>query len=132
VTRFLLDTNTVSYLIRRNPAVLQRVVALPMTALSISAITEGELLFGLARRPEATRLGAAVGELLLRLSVLPWDSAVAQVYGPLRTRLSGEGRVLAPLDLLIAAHALAVDATLVTSDRAFRQVPDLVIEDWTL
>jgi tRNA(fMet)-specific endonuclease VapC len=130
MTRYLLDTNTVSHLVRRHPGVSQRVTAIPMTALAISAITEGELLFGLARRPEAVRLSAGVRELLLRLDVLPWDSHVAEVYGALRAHMAGLGRVLAPLDLLIAAHAQAVSAVLVTNDQAFQQVPDLVIEDW--
>ncbi|ASG22923.1 type II toxin-antitoxin system VapC family toxin [Nitrospirillum viridazoti] len=130
MTRYLLDTNTVSHLVRRHPGVSQRVTTMPMSALAVSAITEGELLFGLARRPEAVRLSAAVRELLLRVDVLPWDSRVAEVYGALRSHMAGSGRSLAPLDMLIAAHARAVDAVLVTNDRAFRQVPNLAIEDW--
>ncbi|TWB58551.1 type II toxin-antitoxin system VapC family toxin [Nitrospirillum viridazoti] len=130
MTRYLLDTNTVSHLVRRHPGVSQRVTTMPMSALAVSAITEGELLFGLARRPEAVRLGAGVRELLLRVDVLPWDSHVAEVYGVLRSHMAGSGRSLAPLDMLIAAHARAVDAVLVTNDQAFRQVPNLAIEDW--
>nr|WP_315228379.1 type II toxin-antitoxin system VapC family toxin [uncultured Albidiferax sp.] len=130
--RYLLDTNTVSHLLKRHPAVARRVVAVPMAALCISAITEGELLFGLAKRPDATRVQAAVRELLLRLDVLPWDRAAAARYGPLRAALVGLGKPLAPMDLLIAAHALSADAVVVTNDQAFRQVPGLAMEDWTL
>lgn len=127
--RYMLDTNTVSHLIKAHPAVTRRVVAAPMASLCISAITEGELLFGLAKRPEAKRLHAAVRELLLRLDVLPWNSAGH--YGMARAEMEGQGRTLAPLDLLIAAHALSVGAVLVTNDRAFRQVAGLQLEDWT-
>lgn len=127
--RCMLDTNTVSHLIKAHPAVTRRVLAAPMASLCISAITEGELLFGLAKRPEAKRLHAAVRELLLRLDVLPWNSA--EHYGMARAEMEAQGRILAPLDLLIAAHALSVGAVLVTNDRAFRQVGGLQLEDWT-
>ncbi|MDK9713840.1 type II toxin-antitoxin system VapC family toxin [Sulfuritalea hydrogenivorans] len=127
--RYMLDTNTVSHLIKAHPAVIRRVLAAPMASLCISAITEGELLFGLAKRPGAKRLHIAVRELLLRLDVLPWNSA--EHYGMARAEMEAQGRILASLDLLIAAHALSVGAVLVTNDRAFRQVGGLQLEDWT-
>jgi tRNA(fMet)-specific endonuclease VapC len=129
--RYLLDTSTISHLIRQNPAVVRRVLSAAMPSLCISAVTQGELLFGLAKRPDARRLHLAVWELLRRLDVLPWDSAVAQRYGAVRAEMERNGKILAPLDLLIAAHALHVGATLVTNDRAFGMVADLQIEDWT-
>jgi tRNA(fMet)-specific endonuclease VapC len=129
--RYMLDTNTVSYLIRAHPAVARHVVAAPMASLCISAITDGVLLFGLAKRPEAKRLHLAVHELLRRVDVLPWDIAAAECYGTVRADMERRGRILAPLDLLIAAHALNTGAVLVTNDRAFGQVTDLKLEDWT-
>ena len=127
----MLDTNTVSHLIRKHPAVAQRVVVAPMASLCISAITEGELLFGLAKRPDAKRLHLAVRELLRRVDVLPWNSSAAEHYGRVRADMAKDGKVLVPLDLLIAPHALAVGAVLVTNDKAFGQVAELRIEDWT-
>jgi tRNA(fMet)-specific endonuclease VapC len=127
----MLDTNTVSHLVKAHPAVTRRVVDQPMASLCISAITEGELLFGLAKRPDATRLHLVVRELLRRVDVQPWNSEIAERYGPLRADLVRLGKGLASLDLLIAAHALGIDAVLVTSDQAFRHVPDLAVEDWT-
>lgn len=127
----MLDTNTVSHLIRKHPAVVQRVVVAPMASLCISAITEGELLFGLAKRPDAKRLHLAVRELLRRVDVLPWNSSAAERYGRVRADMAKDGKVLAPLDLLIATHALAVGAVLVTNDRAFGQVAEMQLEDWT-
>ncbi|MDF1485701.1 type II toxin-antitoxin system VapC family toxin [Ramlibacter sp. H39-3-26] len=130
MTRYLLDTNTVSLLIRQHPAVLRRVVATPMANLAISAVTEAELLFGLAKRPQAQHLHAAVHEFLRRVDAIPWDSATAARYGALRASLERQGRMLAALDLLIAAHALALGAVLVSNDQAFAQVPGLALEDW--
>ena len=131
MTRYMLDTNTVSHLLKKHPAVAHRVVSVPITSLCISAITQGELLFGLARRPEATTLHDAVWEFLRRVDVLPWNATTAEVYGPARAATQREGRVLAPMDLLIGAHALSIDAVLVTNDRAFGQLPGLTVEDWT-
>ena len=131
VTRYMLDTNTVSHLLKKHPAVARRVVAVPITALCISAITQGELLFGLARRPDATTLHDVVREFLRRVDVLPWDATTGEVYGPARAATQREGRVLAPMDLLIGSHALSIEAVRVTNDRAFAQLPGLLIEDWT-
>lgn len=129
--RFMLDTNIVSHLLRRHPQVLARVQTKAMAALCMSAITAGELEFGLAKRPGAKRLHAGVAELLLRVDVLPWDATVPRRYGALRATTERSGRPLGALDALIAAHALATDAVLVTNDHAFRGVKGLTIEDWT-
>lgn len=130
MTRYMLDTNTLSYLVQGNPAVAQRVVATPMATLCMSSITEGELLFGLAKRPAARKLHAVVQELLRRVDVLPWDHTAAERYGVIRAEMTTRGKILAPLDLLIATHALSIGAVLVTSDKAFAQVPGLSVEDW--
>ena len=101
-----------------------------MHSVCISAITAGELAFGLAKRPQAMALRQAVSEFLRRVEVMPWDDAVAQTYGTLRAELNKNGRPLAALDLQIAAHALHLKATLVSNDKAFAQVGGLVVEDW--
>ena len=77
-------------------------------------------------------LDPAVQEFLRRVDVLALDSAAAKQYGTLRAELEREGRNLAPpLDLVIAAHTLSAGAVLVTNDKAFAQVNELRIEDWT-
>ncbi len=129
--RFMLDTNMVSHLLKQHPAVAQRIVTVPMASLCISAITEGELLFGLAKRPAAKQLHVAVREFLRRVDVLPWDSSAAEHYGVVRADMVSQGKILAPLDLLIATHALSMEAVLVTNDKAISQMPNLHIEDWT-
>jgi tRNA(fMet)-specific endonuclease VapC len=127
----MLETHTGSHWLEKHPAVARRVVAAPITTLCISAITQGELPFGLAKGPDATALHEAVRELLRRLDVLPWDAAAAEVYGPARAATQRAGKVLAPMDLLIGSHALSINAVLMTTDRAFAQLPGLAIENWT-
>jgi len=90
--------------------------------ITISTITEAEILYGLAKRPEATRLRAAVEALLESVEILAWDSAAAAAYGALRARLTATGKSLSAMDMLIAAHAVATDAILVTRDAGFAQV----------
>jgi len=131
-TRYMLDTNMASYAIKGNiPRVRERLLKVPMAGVSISAVTEGELRFGVARRPEAIELKTAVEEFLLRVDVLPWDSETARRYGPMRAALEREGQPMGNLDMMIAAHALATQAVLVTKDRVFGRVKGLKIEDWS-
>ena len=129
--RYMLDTNAISHLLKGHPNVARRVVAVPMASLCISVITEAEIRFGLAKRPKARRLRTAVEELLRRVSVMPWSSAVAERYGSVRAKLESKGRILGSLDMLIAAHALSLGMILVTNDAAFAQVKGLRLEDWT-
>jgi tRNA(fMet)-specific endonuclease VapC len=130
--RFLLDTNTVSYVIKGNfSRVRERLLKVPMAEVGISVITEAELRFGLARRPEASQLKIAVEEFLLHVEILPWDSEAASHYARVRAMLEDEGEPVGNLDLMIAAQALAVEAILVTHDRVFRKIEGLKIEDWT-
>ena len=129
-TLYMLDTNTVSHIIKRQPQAIGRLLEVPMHSVCISAITAGELAFGLANRPQAVALQAAVQEFLRRVEVMPWDDAVAQSYGTLRAELNKNGTPLAALDLQIAAHALHLKAILVSNDKAFAQVGLLLVEDW--
>lgn len=129
--RYLLDTNAVSWFVRNPSVPLEaRISGMARCDFCVSAITEGELRYGLARRPRATALARAVEALLVRVDVLPWDASVARRHGDLRATLETAGTPLAALDTLIAAHALSAGAILVTHDQAFARVPDLTIEDW--
>jgi len=129
---YMLDTNSVSHLVRAHPQLVQKVQQTPVNALCISVITGGELLFGLARKPDAAKLHAAVQAFLRHVDVLPWTQAVMHSYGTLRARLQSMGITLGPLDMLIAAHALQTQSILVTNDVAFARVSGLLIEDWTI
>ncbi|HEV3197722.1 MAG TPA: type II toxin-antitoxin system VapC family toxin [Bryobacteraceae bacterium] len=128
----MLDTNIASYIIKGNiPAVRRRLVKIPMVQIAISAVTEGELRYGVARLVGATRLQTVVDEFLLRVTIIPWGSEAAQHYGQLRATLEREGQLMGSLDTMIAAHALALGFVLVTNDRSFARIKKLRIEDWT-
>ena len=133
MTVWMLDTNIVSHVIKGDRReIVDRLIALPIEDVAISSVTEAELLYGLAKRGYPKALSERVRQFLLRADVLPLDHDVAKTYGDLRTACEAKGVTLAPLDMMIAAHAAAIDATLVTRDKAFARVPHaLRIEDWT-
>ena len=129
----LLDTNTTSYIISgRSPSArIHLRESLAQERVAISAITEAEIRYGLELKPGAQRLRAAVDQLLSVVEVCGWDSAAAQAYARLRSRLKVAGMPQAELDLQIAADALALGATLVSHDRAFQNVKAYVtLADW--
>ncbi len=130
---YMLDTNTASYIIKGKPVVIrERLRNVPMANVCISAITKAELLRGVAKKPEAKQLPIAVKEFLLRVEILPWDSDTANTYAILRTACENEGKPLGTMDMLIAAHSVAVGAFLITNDKAFYNVKHhLMLEDWT-
>jgi tRNA(fMet)-specific endonuclease VapC len=130
--RYLLDTNTASYVIKGNfPRVRARLLKVPMAEVGISSVTEAELRFGVARIPGAHKLSAAVEEFLLRLETLPWDSDCAKQYAQLRASVERAGEPMGNMDMMIAAQALAAQAALVSHDHVFRRVKGLKIEDWS-
>jgi len=130
-THYLLDTSAASHAIaKRSPVFDRRLSRVPMSQLAISAVTEGELRYGLARRPSAP-LRSTIETFLLALTVFPWDSKAAQRYGDLRAALEREGQLLGSLDMMIAAHALSLGLVLVSSDMAFKRIKHLKVEDWT-
>jgi tRNA(fMet)-specific endonuclease VapC len=130
---YLLDTNVASDVIKGDPPrVRERLVSLPMRSVAISAFTQGELIYGLAKRGSPKALSALVHEFLIRVEVLAWTAEVATVYGMLRAECGARGISLAALDMMIAAQAVAAGAVLVTRDKAFSHVQGgLTIEEWT-
>jgi tRNA(fMet)-specific endonuclease VapC len=129
--RYLLDTNTVSYALKNHPAVMARLSEVPMENMAISAVTEGELRYGLAKAQKRTDAMEKIAAFLVRVEVLPWNSAAAEAYGELRAALEKSGKPLGALDTLIAAQALSAGMILVTADKAFGSGKKLKIEDWT-
>ncbi|MDB5705483.1 MAG: vapC-2 [Sphingomonas bacterium] len=132
MTSFMLDTNIASHVIRGDrPELGHKLASLPMEEIVISAVTEGELLFGLAKRNYPAALTERVRQFLLRVDVLSWDHDVTRTYADLRASCEAKGINLAPLDMMIAAHAVAAGATLITRDKAFSHVPEpLETDDW--
>jgi tRNA(fMet)-specific endonuclease VapC len=130
---YMLDTNTVSYILKgKSPAARARLAALgPDEVACISIVTEFELEFGLAKNPNAQNLRRAIQWFLARIQVLSLGSAEARAYGQLRVQQEAAGRPLESMDMLIAAHAIAVGAILVTADKVFDSVAGLAgKENW--
>ncbi len=133
---YLLDTNVISHLMREPTGPLQRALQLRVTApggceVTTSAVVQCELLYGIVRKG-SSRLKAAYEVQMRYLAVLPLEPAVGPHYARVRTGLERMGKSLSPNDLLIAAHAIALGATLVSGDMAFDQVPGLAWENWLL
>lgn len=132
--RYLLDTNIISHMMVNADGVVakcaERRMADPSTPeLCTSVVVQCELAFGLKKRP-SVRLQAALDAQLAGIVVLPLDEDVVAHYASLRTQLEAIGQPIGPNDALIAAHALALEATLVSADAEFLRVPGLRVENW--
>ena len=131
--RYLLDTNVVSHIMQgRDAALLARLTQVPVGQVAMSSITLAELEYGLHRKGQPPRLRQALTEVLLRMDVMPWNEKVATCYGELCSTLATRGISLSDFDMMIAAHAVAADITLVSRDKTFAQVPAerLSLEIW--
>ena len=133
MTRVMLDTNMVSYIIKGDPPqARQRLKMIAPDAVTISSVTQAELMYGLAKKGHPPAFTKLIHAFLQQVNVLPWDALVANVYGDLRANCATAGITLGALDMMIAAHAVAADAILITHDKAFSQVPNQVlrVQDW--
>ena len=128
--RYMLDTNVVSDLYKKIEKVERRLYQHRPDDLVISTVAQGELLFGLAKNPGAKHRREVLDFLQKNIRILPWDERAARTYGDLKAEMERGGLQLKELDMMIAAHCLAEKLDLVTSDMAFRHVPDLTIENW--
>jgi tRNA(fMet)-specific endonuclease VapC len=130
---YCFDTDVLSATVRRDPPLhlIRRLARTPPTEQCTTAITLGELVYGVQRRGSPA-LAERVRELITSAGlILPFDENAAWRYGQLRADLESVGRSVAEPDLRIAAIALARDATLVTGNvRHFAPIPELRIENW--
>jgi tRNA(fMet)-specific endonuclease VapC len=128
---FLLDTNQLSALVNDpNGRCAQRIRRAADQAFT-SVIVVAEVRFGLSKRP-AARLRELTEAVIDSIRIEPWDSPADVRYGEIRAYLERKGVPIGANDLFIAAHALALDATLVTAnERELRRVPGLKVENWT-
>lgn len=131
---FLLDTNIISALMKDRSGtdtarVRQWGLRTPDCTLVTSVVVQYELLFGLARHG-SPRLQAAFDIQMQSLVVLSLDEVVGPHYAKLRSHLEQAGTPIGANDTLIAAHAMSLGATLVTTDTEFTRVPGLKVENW--
>lgn len=130
--QYLLDTNICIYIVKRKPlAVLERFEKMPIGAAGISLITYGELEFGALKSQQSQKALGILDELVAYLPVLPMENEVAAHYADIRANLEARGRPIGNNDLWIAAHARALDLTLVSNNiKEFERVENLKLENW--
>lgn len=131
--RYLLDTDTCSYIMRQKPpAVWQRLNQIGVGNVAVSVMTVAELRFGVEKLRSTHFTQRAVDDFIRYCSVLSWEESITPVYAQLRHFLDQQGTPIGNMDLLIAAHALQQNCILVTNNtRHFARVPNLTIENWT-
>lgn len=131
--KFMLDTNILIFLIKRKPPdVMKRFSAHAMADVCVSSISVAELEYGVMKSGSHKNKQTLDGWLQL-IQRPAFDEAAARAYGSVRATLESHGTPIGPLDTLIAAHAISIEATLVTNNvREFARIPGLKIEDWTL
>jgi tRNA(fMet)-specific endonuclease VapC len=130
--QYMLDTNICIFVIRqKNPTVIKKITRHRPEDLLISSITVSELEHGCEKSADPDKNRLALMEFLSPFSILPFNAPAAQHYGEIRAQLEREGTPVGAMDMLIAAHARSVDATLVTNNtRDFKRIKGLHIADW--
>jgi tRNA(fMet)-specific endonuclease VapC len=131
LTRFLLDTNILSDLVRRPQGrIAARIAEVGERAICTSIVVAAELRFG-AAKSGSTRLTLQVERILSALDVQPFDAPADAAYAELRVVLEAAGTPIGGNDMLIAAHALATECTLVTAnERGFARIRGLAVDNW--
>lgn len=130
--KYLLDTNICIYIIKQKPSiVLERLQKVKINEIGISIITLAELEYGVAKSDFPERNKLALIKFLAPFEILSFSETAAAIYGRIRSDLEKKGQIIGPYDLLIGAHALAENLTLVTNNqREFQRIPGLMIENW--
>lgn len=130
--KWMLDTDVCIAIIKRKPeSVLKKLRGKSIGQVGISAITLSELTFGVAKSSRREQASEALSEFIIALEIAAFESDAAAAYGEVRASLEARGTPIGPLDTLIGAHALSLDATLVTHNtREFSRIQRLRLEDW--
>jgi len=127
---YMLDTDSVSFALRGQGRVRARIVEHRPSELCISSITLAELRYGAALR-RSTKIQELIDAFIANVPVLPFDDVCAGHFGVLSAELAVLGTPIGKFDVLIASHAIAVEATLVTNNvKHFNRVRGLSVENW--
>ena len=128
----MLDTNICSYILRNRPATVRtHFNKVGSDALSISTVVLAELYYGAARHPKSVAIRKEIDNFASRLAVIAWDEAAAEHYGLIRSFLEKQGTPIGAMDMMIAAHARSLKATLVSNNaKHFEKIPGLIIANW--
>ena len=129
---YLIDTNICIYIMNKRPAtVIEKFKTMEPGEICISSITVSELQYGVAKSTRKGENSKRLSSFLLPFEILPYDEKAAAVYGDIRSQLEQSGQTIGPLDLLIGAHALSLDLTIITNNtKEFSRIDRLDVEDW--
>ena len=132
MTRYMLDTDMCSYIIKERPAsVLEHFKKLDMDNICISIVTYAELIDGVERSSYKRINHAVIKDFTRHLDVIKWDINAAEQYAVIRTKLEAKGTPIGAMDMMIAAHAKSLNTILVTNyQKHFTKVTGLKIENW--
>ena len=130
--KYMLDTNICIYIIKHQPEnVIRKFMEHDSEDICISAITYAELAHGVEKSQSREKNRIALMVLLSEIQIVPFDDLAAQIYGEIKADLQKKGTPIGPMDTLIAAHAKAMNLTLVTNNtKEFVRVDGLKLEDW--
>jgi len=131
--KYLLDTNICVYIINEKPKqILRKFERYPVHEFGISSITHAELQYGIEKSKNKNTNQDALDYFLLPLTILPFHGKrLVTCYGEIRTSLESKGKTIGPLDMLIAAHALSLDLTIISNNiKEFSRIPNLKCENW--
>lgn len=133
MARYMLDTDTCSYIMKRSSeAVIKRLRKVPVADVCISVFTKSELLYGVEVSPRRAQDAAALQAFLPHVAVLEFPDEAAVHYARIRADLKKRGQMIGGNDLFIAAHARSLGLRLVTNNIAeFNRVKGLTLENWT-
>jgi tRNA(fMet)-specific endonuclease VapC len=129
---YMLDTNICIYIIKKRPVhVITRLKKHPVSDICISSITLAELAYGVQKSERIAQNTLALAEFLAPIDIKPFSDLAALEFGKIRAYCEKKGTLIGEYDLLIAAHARSMGATLVTNNiREFKRVPELLAENW--
>lgn len=131
--KYLIDLNICIYIMNHRPLdVINKFKKVELGEIGISAITISELQYGVAKSQHRKNNQVRLNEFTAPLEILPYDNTAAKTYGDIRSDLEKIGQTIGPLDLLIAAHAVSQNLTLVTNnEKEFVRIKNLRVENWT-
>jgi len=127
---YMLDTDTVSQVIKKHPPVIKKLISHEDDEICISAITNAELFYGLEKK-NSQRLFNEVRSIIGKCTIINFDASQSELYGKIRVDLEKSGTPLGDMDLLIASAAMSTGAILVSHNKKhFSRIKGLKVEDW--
>jgi tRNA(fMet)-specific endonuclease VapC len=129
---YLLDTNIISYWMRGDQSLIQKIKTHSPSDLSLSTVTLAEILYGIEKSPvKKKERRTKINQICSQLEIHPFDEPAAEKYALIRARLEREGLIISERDLQIASIAVANRLCIVTHNtKEFNRIKDLPIKDW--